>query len=638
MLKENILKLNRRTKKLIIIFVDYCSIILSFYIASYLLFQNIIIVNIGYLIVIFLPPLIAIFFYYYSNLYQNILRFMHTGTFFTLFKGAFFYSIVLMIAPLILMDDGAFAFSLIMVNFFTLMFLLTATRLLARWYLVTRNKSQKNIIIYGAGKAGFQISNAISALDDYRIVAFIDDDPELKNTRISDIQVFHSAEIKEVIIKYDAKEILVAIPSISDHQRTELFSKLETIPISIRTLPNISEVVSGSVDINDIRNIEIEDLLQRKVIKPKKDLLQKNINKKSIFVSGAGGSIGSEIARQIINLNPTNLVLYDSNEYALYSVEKEIRSLAKKIHSSDVNIIPILGILDDENSIIELFNEYSVDTVYHAAAYKHVPLVESNQVQGVRNNIFGSLNILKASIKSNIDNFVLVSTDKAVKPTSLMGATKRFTEIMIQGLSEKTEVGEHDFDLYGTKIESLKTIFSIVRFGNVLNSSGSVVPLFKEQIRNGGPVTVTDPNIIRYFMSISEAVELVIQAGAMSKGGDIFILDMGEPITILELAKKMIRFAGFRVWAEEDGSKDGIEIIYTGLRPGEKLYEELFIDPIQEETSHPKIFRTSQKFLKIEEANEYLEELEMAIINNDPKKVYNILTKAIPEYTPPKRS
>ena len=635
MLKEKILKLNRRTKKLIIIFVDYCSIILSFYIASNLLFQSIRIENIGYLIVVFLPPLIAIFFYYYSNLYQNILRFMHTGTFFTLFKGAFFYSIVLMIAPLVLMDDGAFAFSLIMVNFFTLMFLLTTTRLLARWYLVTMNKSQKNIIIYGAGNAGVQISNAISALDNYRIVAFIDDDPELKNARISDIRIYHSAEIKDVIIQYDAKEVLVAMPSISDHERMELFSRLETLPIGIRTLPNISEVVTGKVDIEDIRNIEIEDLLQRKVIKPKKDLLRKNINNKSVFITGAGGSIGSEIARQIITLSPSNLILYESNEYALYSIEKEVRSLAKNIHPNGINIIPILGILDDENSIIELFNKYFVNTVYHAAAYKHVPLVEANQVQGVRNNVFGSLNILKASMRSNIDNFVLVSTDKAVKPTSLMGATKRLTEIMIQGLAEKTQNDESNFSIHGTKIESSKTIFSIVIFGNVLNSSGSVVPLFKEQIKNGGPVTVTDPNIIRYFMSISEAVELVIQAGAMSKGGDIFILDMGEPITILELAKKMIRFAGFSL-AEEDGSNDGIKIIFTGLRPGEKLYEELFIEPIQVETSHPKIFRTSQEFLKIEEANEYLEELETAIKNNESKKVYDILTKAIPEYTPKK--
>ena len=635
MLKEKILKLNRRTKKLIIIFVDYCSIILSFYIASNLLFQSIRIENIGYLIVVFLPPLIAIFFYYYSNLYQNILRFMHTGTFFTLFKGAFFYSIVLMIAPLVLMDDGAFAFSLIMVNFFTLMFLLTTMRLLARWYLVTMNRSQKNIIIYGAGNAGVQISNAISALDNYRIVAFIDDDPELKNARISDIRIYHSAEIKDVIIQYDAKEILVAMPSISDHERTELFSRLETLPIGIRTLPNISEVVTGKVDIEDIRNIEIEDLLQRKVIKPKKDLLRKNINNKSVFITGAGGSIGSEIARQIITLSPSNLILYESNEYALYSIEKEVRSLAKNIHPNGINIIPILGILDDENSIIELFNKYSVNTVYHAAAYKHVPLVEANQVEGVRNNVFGSLNILKASMRSNIDNFVLVSTDKAVNPTSLMGATKRLTEIMIQGLAEKTQNDESNFSIHGTKIESSKTIFSIVRFGNVLNSSGSVVPLFKEQIKNGGPVTVTDPNIIRYFMSISEAVELVIQAGAMSKGGDIFILDMGEPITILELAKKMIRFAGFSL-AEEDGSNNGIKIIFTGLRPGEKLYEELFIEPIQVETSHPKIFRTSQEFLKIEEANEYLEELETAIKNNESKKVYDILIKAIPEYTPKK--
>ena len=633
MFKESILKLNRRTKKLIIIFVDYCSIISSFYIASYLLFQNIRIVNIGYLIVIFLPPFIAIFFYYYSNLYQNILRFMQTGTFFTLFKGAFFYSIVLMTAPLLLMDDGAFAFSLIMVNFFTLMFLLTVTRLLARWYLVTRNKSQKNIIIYGAGQAGVQISNAISVLDEYRIVAFIDDDPELKNARISDIRVFHSTEIMDVISEYDAKEILVAIPSISDHQRTELFTKLGDLPISIRTLPNISEVVSGSVDVDDIRNIEIEDLLQRKVIKPKKDLLQKNVDKKSIFITGAGGSIGSEIARQIINLNPTDLILYDSNEYALYSIEKEIKSLAKKNHFGKVNIIPVLGILDNENSIIQLLKKYSVNTVYHAAAYKHVPLVESNQVQGVKNNIFGSLNVLKASMKSNIDNFVLVSTDKAVRPTSLMGATKRFTEIMIQGLSEKTKIGEHDFKFYGTKIESSKTLFSIVRFGNVLNSSGSVVPLFKEQIRNGGPVTVTDPNVIRFFMSISEAVELVIQAGAMSKGGDIFILDMGEPITILELAKKMIHFAGYQL-AEKNDVKDAIEIIYTGLRPGEKLYEELFIDPIQEETPHPKIFRTSQEFLKLDDINNYLEEMYSAITKNQSDDLYDILKRAIPEYRP----
>jgi FlaA1/EpsC-like NDP-sugar epimerase len=635
-LKSRILHLNRRIKKLIIIFVDYISIICSFYFASYILFKDVEIHNIGYWIVIYIPPVIAIIFYYYSNLYQNILRFMHTGTFFTLFLGAFFYSILLGLIPLLFLNDSSFAMSLIVVNFLTLIFLLTITRLCARWFLVSREKNghQKNIIIYGAGDAGVQIANALLMSGNYKPIAFVDDDNELHNTRISDIRVYSFDAIINIINKYDAKEVLIAIPSLSDQSRKNLFARLENIAINIRTLPDIDEIVSGNVTVEDIRSIEIEDLLQREVIKPKTELLEKNINNKAVLITGAGGSIGSEIARQVLKYKPSIIILYEANEYSLYSIEKEIKNNIEELQSSNTDLISILGILDNFDTLKELLSRYAVNTVYHAAAYKHVPLVEANQVQGVRNNIFGSLNIIIAAIQSNIENFVLISTDKAVRPTSLMGATKRFTEIIIQSLSDAKDNSLGQINLFGNKVKPKNTLFSIVRFGNVLNSSGSVVPLFKEQIKNKGPITVTDPNIIRFFMSIREAVELVIQAGAMAKGGDIFILDMGEPITILDLAKKMIKLSGYGVAGEESESKKSIEIIYTGLRPGEKLYEELFINPVKEITLHPKIFKTKQEFLSIEDINHYLELLHNATIINDSMNIYNILTQAIPEYIP----
>jgi len=634
-LKSRILNLNRRIKKLIIIFVDYISIICSFYFSSYILFKDVEIHNIGYWIVIYIPPVIAIIFYYYSNLYQNILRFMHTGTFFTLFLGASFYSIFLGLIPLLFLNDSSFAMSLIVVNFLTLIFLLTITRLFARWLLVSRDKNshQKNIIIYGAGDAGVQIANALLIGGNYKPIAFIDDDNELHNTRISDIRVYSFDGIINVINKYDAKEILIAIPSLSDQSRKELFARLENITINIRTLPDIDEIVSGNVTVEDIRSIEIEDLLQREVIKPKTELLEKNINNKAVLITGAGGSIGSEIARQVLKYKPSIIILYEANEYSLYSIEKEIKNNIEELQASNTDLISILGILDNFDILKELLSKYAVNTVYHAAAYKHVPLVEANQVQGVRNNIFGSLNIIIAAIQSNIENFVLISTDKAVRPTSLMGATKRFTEIIIQSLSNAKDNSLSEINLFGNKVKPKNTSFSIVRFGNVLNSSGSVVPLFKEQIKNKGPITVTDPNITRFFMSTREAVELVIQAGAMAKGGDIFILDMGEPITILDLAKKMIKLSGYDVAGESESNKT-IEIIYTGLRPGEKLYEELFIDPVKEITLHPKIFKTKQEFLSIEDLNHYLELLQNASIINDSMNIYNILTKAIPEYVP----
>tara|TARA_Y100001970_G_scaffold61075_1_gene77908 strand:- start:15575 stop:17482 length:1908 start_codon:yes stop_codon:yes gene_type:complete len=633
MLKDKILSLSRRKKRVIIILIDYLSMIVSFYLAAFLLFKNISVYDIGYFIVIYSPPVVAILFYYYSGLYQNILRFMHTGTFFTLFNGALFYSVFLMIAPALLLDDGSFAYSLIAVNFLMLMFVLTSTRLVARWFLVSRNKSQKKIIIYGAGNAGVQISNAILGLSEYSLVAFIDDDPDLSDTKISDVPVYSYDQIKRVISEYDVKELLVAIPSLSDIQRRRLFSKLEALPIKIRTLPNISEIVSGRVQVEDIRNIEIEDLLQREIIKPKNELIQKNINGKVVLITGAGGSIGSEIARQVVKNKPSRIILYEANEFSLYSIEKEIKIYLKNNGDSEISFSSILGNMHSVDSLIKIFRKYSVNTIYHAAAYKHVPLVEDNQIEGVQNNIFGSLNILKASIISKIENFVLISTDKAVNPTSMMGATKRFVEIVIQSLADVRESKSPEFNFFHTDLEVKETLFSIVRFGNVLNSSGSVVPLFKEQIENGGPITVTDPNIIRYFMSISEAVELVIQAGAMSEGGDIFILDMGEPITIADLARKMIKLSGFDLKDETDSEKS-IEIVYTGLRPGEKLYEDLHIDPVREETLHPKIFKTTQEFLAIEEINKFLDMLDKASKDDNPDRIYEILKQAIPEYKP----
>jgi FlaA1/EpsC-like NDP-sugar epimerase len=426
------------------------------------------------------------------------------------------------------------------------------------------------------------------------------------------LNVYSFSELSHLIEKFYVRDVLLAMPSISRSRRHQIIQLLEPYPVHVRTLPDLVDLAEGKVTVADIREVDIADLLGRESVEPQYDLLHANITNKTVMVTGAGGSIGSELCRQIIKLEPSQLVLYEVNEFGLYNIEKELKHL-----DFEVPIISILGTVLNQTRLESVCKRFNVNTIYHAAAYKHVPMVEKNTTEGVRNNVFGTLCCAKAAIATKVETFVLISTDKAVRPTNTMGASKRFAELVLQGLAA----------------ENAHTRFTMVRFGNVLGSSGSVVPLFREQFANGGPVTVTDPRIIRYFMTIPEAAELVIQAGAMGKGGDVFVLDMGEPIRIVELAKRMIHLSGFV--EKDEGHPDGdIEITYTGLRPGEKLYEELLIGDNVSDTKHQRIMRAQEKVIVWEKLTVILSELEQANEKDDYQAVRLLLEEYVDGFQP----
>ncbi|WP_240222204.1 nucleoside-diphosphate sugar epimerase/dehydratase [Rheinheimera hassiensis] len=450
-------------------------------------------------------------------------------------------------------------------------------RLLARMFLVQRNNGHKErVLIYGAGSSGRQLAQALINGEQYHPVVFVDDDTTLHRSTILGVPVGSPAQITSLIKSHNISRILLALPSVSRSRRREVLDALEELPIPVQSIPGMSDLVDGSMRIDELQDVKIEDLLGRDSVAPKAKLMQANIQGKVVMVTGAGGSIGSELCRQIIISEPKVLVLFELSEFSLYSIEQELSGLIKQ-HALDIQLVPLMGTVQRRNRLETVMKAFKVQTVYHAAAYKHVPLVEYNVVEGVRNNVFGTWYAAEAAIASGVETFVLISTDKAVRPTNVMGASKRLAELVLQALSERQN---------GTR-------FCMVRFGNVLGSSGSVVPLFREQIRRGGPVTVTHKDIIRYFMTIPEAAQLVIQAGAMGQGGDVFVLDMGEPVKIADLAKRMIHLMGLEVKDEVHPNGD-IEVQYSGLRPGEKLYEELLIGESVRETAHPRIMAADE--------------------------------------------
>jgi FlaA1/EpsC-like NDP-sugar epimerase len=471
----------------------------------------------------------------------------------------------------------------------------------------------KRTLVYGAGDAGIQLVSALAHSSEYNPVGFIDDSKELQGNQIRGLNVYSIDSIGDVISKLKVDEVLIAMPSASRNKRLDIINALESYPVLVRMLPGVAELAEGKISIGDLRQVSIKDLLGRDVVEANEELLDKNITNKIVVVTGAGGSIGSELCRQIVFLKPKALILYEMSELALYTIEKELSNIG--IPSLD--IYPILGSVNNKGRLNNVFKRFRVDTIYHAAAYKHVPMVEFNNTEGVNNNIFGTLSCAQVAIDNGVETFVLISTDKAVRPTNTMGATKRSAELVLQALSAKQS---------GTK-------FTMVRFGNVLGSSGSVIPLFKQQIKDGGPVTVTDANIIRYFMTIPEAVELVVQAGAMGTGGDVFVLDMGKPIRINDLAKRMIKLSGLEVKDESNPNGD-IEIQYTGLRPGEKLYEELLIGDNVSDTDNPLIMRAQEDMLAWDELEPILNDLKIAVIDCDQKKLRELLVQIVPGFKP----
>ena len=493
---------------------------------------------------------------------------------------------------------------------------LVGSRYAAQYYLVRRSEDKDNVIIYGAGEAGARVVQAMQGNHAFHPVAFVDDDPAVQGKQINGLPVYSSASLAILVRKHRVSSVLLAFPAASRRRRQEIIAALEDLPVHVQTVPHFDDLISGKARVDDIRDVDVEDLLSRAPVAPENTLMQATLLYKSVMVTGAGGSIGSELCRQIMRVGPSRLVLFEVSEVALYTIDKEMRAFAKKL-GIECEIVPILGSVQDENRAREVMQHLDVHTVYHAAAYKHVPMVERNVVEGVSNNVLGTLRTAQAAINAQVENFVLVSTDKAVSPTSVMGASKRFAELVLQSFDEARDT----------------TRFSMVRFGNVLESSGSVVPLFREQIKAGGPVTVTHPEIIRYFMTIPEAAQLVIQAGGMAHGGEVFVLDMGQPVKIRDLAARMIRLMGLTVRDEENPNGD-IEISFTGLRPAEKLYEELLIGENVSGTDHPRIMRAREDYLASEELYVLLADLEAAISSLDREGVREVLCRAVKEYRP----
>ena len=572
-------------------------------------------------------PIVAIPIFVRFGLYNTVIRYIGFKALWAIVQAVSLYVLVMgmlgyMTAVGYITEVEGILRSLIFINWLLTLVAIGGSRMTARWLLsevnITNPLSQKrNVLIYGAGSAGRELCTALYQSKDYKPVAFIDNADELYRQSINGLVVFNEDDTADLIEKHNVKEVLLAIPSITRIRRSEIINRLEPYPVVVRSLPSLTELAQGKVSVNDLLEIDLRDLLGREPVKPNTQLLKTNITNKVVLVSGAGGSIGSELCRQIVSLKPKKLILYDISESSLYLINQELLNIS----IPNVEIVPVIGSVADRDRIEYICNYYVVKTIYHAAAYKHVPLVEFNPSQGILNNSIGTMVAAKAAIAANVETFVLVSTDKAVRPTNVMGASKRIAELVLQALDR----GHHD------------TCFTMVRFGNVLDSSGSVIPLFKKQIQAGGPVTVTHSNVVRYFMTIPEAVELVIQSGAMAKGGEVFVLDMGEPIRIYDLAVKMIQLSGLVV-LDENNPKGDIEIQYTGLRPGEKLYEELLVDGRFSMTKNKLIRRAEEGMIDWDQLEPMLMEIEEASKNvkefDDNDKLYQLIKKLVPQFNP----
>lgn len=500
------------------------------------------------------------------------------------------------------------------------------------------HRAQPIALIYGAGSAGRQLASGLSSNKEILVKGFIDDDPHLQGSTVNGIPVYPITNLQVLIYRLDVTDILLALPSASLDRRGEIIASLNGCGVRVRTLPGLIDLASGRVRISDLHDLDMNDLLGRAVVPPEVKLLEKNIRNKVVLVTGAGGSIGSELCRQIIKFSPTSLILIDTSEHSLYLIYEELKRALigledegqrgagdDEVHEFQSNLpielVPYLASVRDNNLLLKIFSKHQPATVFHAAAYKHVPLVEQNPSEGIRNNVFGTVTCAQVSLECGVSNFILVSTDKAVRPTNVMGASKRVAEMVLQAIAEVATKGGY------------ATNFSMVRFGNVLGSSGSVAPLFSAQIAAGGPITLTHSEVTRYFMTIPEAAQLVIQASAMAMGGDVFVLDMGEPVRIYDLAVKMIYLSGLLVKDEEHPHGD-IEIKVTGLRPGEKLYEELLIGDNPQPTAHPKIMKAHEEFLSWDSLQQELEMLNLALDAADTKLIRGMLKKLVPGYVP----
>jgi FlaA1/EpsC-like NDP-sugar epimerase len=629
---DTIINLSRRNKKLVMLFVDSVLLVSTILLSFSIRLGHFYLPESGLIYwVVFGAPIVAIPIFVRFGLYSTVIRYIDFKALWSVVQAVSLFVLVLgllvyMTAVGYMTSVEGILRSLIVINWLLAIVVIGGSRMTARWLFSEDHENKKvGVIIYGAGAAGRQLSIALMQSSEYRPVAFVDDNAELLGQSIHGINVVSRDHLERLIEINNVTEVLLAIPSLTRTERNEIIHFLEPYQVLVRSLPGVSEFAQGKVQVADLREISIKDLLGRDSVVSNKELLALNITNKVVMVTGAGGSIGGELCRQILFLKPQALILFERSEFALYSIDQELSRTAMP----STKILPMLGSINDKNRLSKIMKRFEVHTIYHAAAYKHVPMVEYNNAEGVSNNIFGTLNCAQVAIDNGVETFVLISTDKAVRPTNTMGATKRFAEMILQALTFRIEQNSQR----GAEEGQYGTCFSIVRFGNVLDSSGSVIPLFKEQIKGGGPVTVTDSEVQRYFMSIPEAVELVIQAGAMAKGGDVFVLDMGEPIRILDLAKKMIRLSGLQIKNKLNLDGD-IEIKFTGLRPGEKLYEELLIGGNISKTDNPMIMRAQEEMLIWDDLKLIIDELEGAIVRGDQVKLRQLLVKAVPGFKP----
>ena len=583
-------------------------------------------------------PATAIPLFIRFGLYRAVLRYFGSSALVTIFNAVSLSALLLAVVIYLARPDALMPRSVVFIYWGVSLMLVGGLRLLMRQYFIGEllplrmredGQGMQRVAIYGAGAAGNQLLTALRMGKRMLPVAFIDDDDSIANRVIDGVKVYKSRHIQQMIEDTSAQEVLLAIPSASRSRRREILNSLECFPVHVRTIPGFMDLASGRVSVSDLQEVDIADLLGRDAVPPQTVLFERCIRGQVVMVTGAGGSIGSELCRQIVSTGPTTLLLFEHSEYNLYSIHCELEQRVRR-DSLPVRLVPILGSIRNLDRLFDLMRTWSVNTVYHAAAYKHVPMVEHNIAEGVLNNVLGTTFTAQAAVKAGVEHFVLISTDKAVRPTNVMGSTKRLAEMVLQALSaEQAPVLLDDEGLHQVN----KTRFTMVRFGNVLGSSGSVIPLFHEQIRRGGPVTVTHPNITRYFMTIPEAAQLVIQAGAMGLGGDVFVLDMGQPVKIAELAEKMIHLSGLSVRSEKNQQGD-IAIEFTGLRPGEKLYEELLIGDNVSPTEHPMIMRANEEHLPWELFKVRLSELLDAVERDDYDRVRQLLRETVSGYKP----
>ncbi|QEQ95858.1 polysaccharide biosynthesis protein [Neptunomonas concharum] len=521
---------------------------------------------------------VTLFVFIRIGLYRAVLRFVSFRVLWTVALGVFLSTLFLVLAAFYFntflprsVPVIYFAFSLILVG---------GVRLFFRMVYQNTRGSRIPVVIYGAGPAGRQLHQALNQGAEYFAVGYVEDNPRVIGSFIQGLEVFNAEALEGLIAQHEVKKVFLAVPESNEVDRQRILKRLESVSCEVLSIPSVVDLIEGNAKIDELKEVSIDDLLGREPVSPIVQLMEADIANKVVLVSGAGGSIGSELCRQIVRSQPATLVLFELSEFALYQIEKELRQIIEhdQLH---IILVPLLGTVQNEQQLYKVFKDYAVQTVYHAAAYKHVPLVEANVIEGVRNNVFGTLSCAQAAILAQVETFVLISTDKAVRPANVMGATKRLAELILQALAREQSV----------------TRFAIVRFGNVLGSSGSVVPLFRQQIKQGGPVTVTHEDVVRYFMTIPEAAQLVIQAGAMGRGGDVYVLDMGKPVKIMELARRMIRLSGLTPKEPETPNGD-MEIKVTGLRPGEKLYEELWLGEHLRGTEHARIMSADEVYVE----------------------------------------